>query len=107
MQQNVELQRELETLRTKLEYTFTLLNEKLDQHSATTPTSSLIQTAIEQMRQSDAQLQQLQLKTTSQQEENDLLRYLVGCRLSSCFHLFKCFAMKKKRIASSFLDDHI
>ncbi|CAF4351185.1 unnamed protein product, partial [Rotaria sordida] len=33
MQQNVELQRQLETLRAKLEYTFTLLDEKLEQHT--------------------------------------------------------------------------
>ena len=76
MQQNVELQRELETLRAKLEYTFTLLNEKLDQEPGTS-TSSVIQTAIDQMRHSDAKLQELQLKSTFQQEENDLLRYLV------------------------------
>ena len=77
MQQNVELQRELETLRAKLEYTFKLLNEKLDKQSAANASSTVIQVAIEQMRQSDAKLQELQLKTSSQQEENDLLRYLV------------------------------
>ena len=76
MQQNVELQRELETLRAKLEYTFTLLNDKLDQGN--TSTSSVIQQAIEQMRQSDARLQELQWKSSTQQEENDLLRYLVS-----------------------------
>jgi hypothetical protein len=74
MQQNVELQRELETLRAKLEYTFVLLNEKLDQQTG----SAVIQTAIEQMRQSDAKLQELQYKSSSQQDENDLLRYLVS-----------------------------
>ncbi len=74
MQQNVELQRELETLRAKLEYTFILLNEKLDQQTG----SAVIQTAIEQMRQSDAKLQELQYKSSSQQDENDLLRYLVS-----------------------------
>ena len=77
MQQNVELQRELETLRAKLEYTFKLLNDKLDQQSAANASSTVIQVAIEQMRHSDAKLQELQLKTSSQQEENDLLRYLV------------------------------
>jgi len=76
MQQNVELQRELETLRAKLEYTFTLLNEKLDQQSGISP-SLVIQTAIDQMRHSDAKLQELQLKSSTQQEENDLLRYIV------------------------------
>jgi hypothetical protein len=87
MNQNVELQRELETLRAKLEYTFTLLNEKLDQQ-ADSSTSSVIQMAVDQMRQSDAQLQELQLKAFSQQEENDILRYLVS------IHLFRT---KEKR----------
>jgi hypothetical protein len=77
MQQNVELQRELETLRAKLEYTFTLLNEKLDQQTSSS-TSSVIQVAIDQIRQSDARLQELQYKSSSQQDENDLLRYLVS-----------------------------
>ena len=80
MNQNVELQRELETLRAKLEFTFTLLNDKLDQQS-NSPTSSIIQEAIEQMRQSDAKLQELQFKSSSQQDENDLLRYLVSNRI--------------------------
>ncbi|CAF4049433.1 unnamed protein product, partial [Rotaria magnacalcarata] len=75
MQQNVELQRQLETLRAKLEYTFTLLNEKFDLH-ANPSTSVIIQNAIEQMRKSDTKLQELELKSLSQQEENDLLRYL-------------------------------
>ncbi|CAF3199953.1 unnamed protein product [Rotaria socialis] len=76
MQQNVELQRQLETLRAKLEYTFALLNEKLDQN-ANPSTSAIIQNAIEQMRKSDTKLQELELKSLSQQEENDLLRYLM------------------------------
>ncbi|CAF2113856.1 unnamed protein product [Rotaria magnacalcarata] len=76
MQQNVELQRQLETLRAKLEYTFTLLNEKFDLH-ANPSTSVIIQNAIEQMRKSDTKLQELELKSLSQQEENDLLRYLM------------------------------
>jgi hypothetical protein len=79
MQQNVELQRELETLRAKLEFTFILLNEKLEQHGNIS-TSSIIQEAIDQMRQSDAKLQELQFKSSSQQDENDLLRYLVSIR---------------------------
>ncbi|CAF3670300.1 unnamed protein product [Adineta steineri] len=76
MQENVALQRELETLRARLEYTFTLLNEKLDQYNGSSP-SSVIQTAIDQMRHSDAKLQELQLKSSFQQEENDLLRYIM------------------------------
>lgn len=75
MQQNVELHRELETLRAKLEYTFALLNEKLEQPDAS---SSVVQMAIEQIRQSDAKLEELQWKSTSQKEENDILRYLVS-----------------------------
>lgn len=89
MNQNVVLQRELETLRAKLEYTFVLLNEKLD-NQANSTTSSVIQSAIEQMRQSDSKLQELQLKSSSQQDENDLLRYLV-----SIYILIKLFYKKK------------
>lgn len=81
MQQNVELQRQLETLRAKFEYTFALLNEKLDQHGNASG-QTIVQTAIEQMRLSDAKLQELELKNSSQQEENDLLRYLVSFLLS-------------------------
>ena len=77
MKQNVELQRELETLRAKLEYTFTLINEKLELQTESS-TSSIVQTAVDQMRQSDAKLRELQLKTSSQQDENDVLRYLVS-----------------------------
>lgn len=84
VQQNIELQHELETLRAKLEYTFALLNEKLDQHGEIA-SPSVIQTAIEQMRRSDAKLQELQLRTTYQQEENDLLRYIVS------FHSIRVF----------------
>jgi predicted MPP superfamily phosphohydrolase len=78
MQQNVELQRELETLRAKLECTFALLNEKLDQQQHNNPSSSMMQMAIEQMRRADSKLQELQMKNNSQQEENDLLRYIVS-----------------------------
>ncbi|CAF0939448.1 unnamed protein product [Adineta ricciae] len=77
VQQNIELQHELETLRAKLEYTFALLNEKLDQHGEIA-SPSIIQTAIEQMRRSDMKLQELQLRTSYQQEENDLLRYIMN-----------------------------
>ncbi|CAF0877132.1 unnamed protein product [Didymodactylos carnosus] len=74
MQQNVELQREIETLRAKLEYAFTLLHEKLDNNSATS--NSVLQIAVEQCRQTEHQLQELKFKSSTQQEENDLLRYL-------------------------------
>jgi hypothetical protein len=78
MQQNVELQREIETLRAKLEYTFTFINEKLDQEKATAESSvSIIKTSFEQIRQTEMILQELKLKLVSQQEENDLLKYLV------------------------------
>jgi hypothetical protein len=82
MQQNVQLHRELETLRVKLEYTFALLNEKLDHEGGTSSSPTVIQVAIEQMRHSDAKLQELQFKASSQQEENDLLRYIVRIHLS-------------------------
>ncbi|CAF1454548.1 unnamed protein product, partial [Didymodactylos carnosus] len=76
MEQNVELQRDIETLRTKLECTFILLNEKLDN---TSPSSnSVLQIAVEQCRQAEYQLQELKFKSTTQQEENDLLRYLAN-----------------------------
>lgn len=75
MQKNVELQRELETLRVKLEYTFSLLNEKLENQQTS---SSVVQLAIEQMRLADTRLEELQLKSATQKEENDLLRYLVS-----------------------------
>jgi hypothetical protein len=87
MQQNVELQREIETLRAKLEYTFTFVNEKFDQEkaaaTATTSSVSIIQTAFEQMRETEAKLQELKLKSSSQQEENDLLKYLVNKKTST------------------------
>lgn len=100
MQQNVELHRELETLRAKLEYTFALLNEKLDGQHDSSPSASIIQTAVEQMRQSDAKLQELQLKSSSQQEENDLLRYLV----SASFVPVRCFFLRSFR--SNFAQRH-
>jgi len=78
MQQNVELQREIEILRAKLEYTFTFVNDKFDQQKSTTSSVSTIQTACEQIRQTERKLQELKLKSTSQQEENDLLKYLVN-----------------------------
>jgi DNA repair ATPase RecN len=78
MQQNVELQREIEILRAKLEYTYTFVNDKFDQQKSTTSSVSTIQTAFEQIRQTERKLQELKLKSTSQQEENDLLKYLVN-----------------------------
>jgi hypothetical protein len=74
------LKREIETLRAKLEYTFTFVNEKLDQQKADVATSSAsaIQTAFEQLRQTENSLQELKLKYAAQQEENDLLKYLVS-----------------------------
>jgi Na+-translocating ferredoxin:NAD+ oxidoreductase RnfC subunit len=74
MQQNVELQREIEILRAKLEYTFTFVNDKFDEQKSV----STIQTAFEQIRQTEIKLQELKFKSTSQQEENDLLKYLVN-----------------------------
>jgi hypothetical protein len=73
MQQNIELQREIETLRAKLEYTYTFVNENLDQQKSV----PIVQTAFEQMRQTEMELQELRLKSKSQQEENDFLKYLV------------------------------
>lgn len=77
MQQNIELQSEIETLRAKLEYTFTLINEKFTDDKTTASNVSIIQTAFEQIRQMEIKLQELKSKSTSQQEENDLLKYLV------------------------------
>ncbi len=76
MQQNVELQREVETLRAKLEYTFTFINEQLDQQKSTSSVS-VIQTAFEQIRQTEMQFQELRSTSVSQKEENDFLKYLV------------------------------
>ncbi|UJR21839.1 hypothetical protein I4U23_024913 [Adineta vaga] len=85
-QENVELQREIETLRAKLEYTFTFVNEKLDQQKVdvTTSSTSIIQTAFEQLHHTENILQELKLKSAAQQEENDLLKYLLEkCQQSS------------------------
>ncbi len=78
MQQNVELQCEIETLRAKLEYIFKFVNEKLDEQKATASSVSIIQTAFDQIRQTEMKLQEFKLKSASQQEENDLLKYLVS-----------------------------
>lgn len=82
MQQNTELQGEIETLRAKLEYTFTFINEKFAQEKTTASSVSLLQKAFEQIRETEMKLQQLKLKSTSQQEENDLLKYLVRILMS-------------------------
>ncbi|CAF4124564.1 unnamed protein product, partial [Adineta steineri] len=62
-QENIELQREIESLRAKLEYTFTLVNDKLDQqHTDVDPSStSMIKTTFEQLRQTEQDLQELKL----------------------------------------------
>ena len=77
LQQNVELQREIETLRAKLEYSFTLINDKFDQQKTPAASESLIQTAFEQIRRTEMSLQELKSKSASQQQENDFLKYLV------------------------------
>mgnify|MGYP001055482471 FL=1 len=98
MQENLQLQRELETLRVKLEYTFTLLNEKLEQQNANSTSSTILQEAIEQMRQSDAKLQELQFKSATQQNENDLLRYLVSSFCSRNFRFIDSMEIEKQNI---------
>ena len=77
MQQNVELQREIETLRAKLEYTFVLINEKFDQHNSTVSSMGLLQTALEKIQQTESKLQEYQWKFSAQREENQLLKYIV------------------------------
>jgi hypothetical protein len=78
MQQNIELQHEIETLRAKLEYTFTFINEKFTEQSTTATSVSVIQSAFEQIRRMEMNLQELKYRSTSQQEENDFLKYLVS-----------------------------
>jgi hypothetical protein len=78
MQQNVELQHEIETLRAKLEYTFTLVNEKFNEQTPTATSVSIIQGAFEQIRRMEMNLQELKYRSASQQEENDFLKYLVS-----------------------------
>jgi len=93
-QQNVELQREIETLRARLEYTYTVVNDKLGQQKteADTSSTSVIQTAFEQIRQTETKLQELKLKSASQQEENDLLKYLVRIEI---IHTWEKFSFEK------------
>ncbi|CAF1524547.1 unnamed protein product [Rotaria sp. Silwood1] len=64
MEQNIELQHEIETFRSKLDYIVTYINQKLDQQKITTTTLSSL--SIHQL-----------VFETMQQEENDLLKYLV------------------------------
>ncbi|CAF4010092.1 unnamed protein product [Rotaria sordida] len=83
MERNIELQHEIETFRSKLDNIVTFINQKLDQQKtiSTTTTSSsfisILQTAFENMQQTEMKLLELRLKSVSQQEENDLLKYLM------------------------------
>ena len=77
MQQNVELQREIETLRVKLEYTFTFVNEKLGQQTNSSSSTPMLQTALEKIQETEGKLLELQRKSSLQREENELLKYLV------------------------------
>lgn len=78
MQQNVELQREIETLRVKLEYAFTFVDEKLDQQKSTNSGASVLQTALEKIQETEGRFRELQWKSSLQREENELLKYLVN-----------------------------
>ena len=77
MEQNVELQHEIEILRVKLEHTFAFVNDKLDQQKENLSSASILKTALERIHQTEIKLQELQYKSSSQREENDLLKYLV------------------------------
>lgn len=79
LQQNNVLQNEIETFRGKLDQIVTLINTKFDQQKTIPLKSSvsMIQIAFEQMQQTEMKLLELKLKSVSQQEENDLLKYLV------------------------------
>ena len=98
-QENVELQREIETLRAKLEYTFTTVNEKLDQQQTEVEQSSTspVQKAFEQLQDAQNHLQEWKLKSEAQQEENDLLKYLVNSSNANFgnFSLFCTFSVRK------------
>ena len=62
---------------------FTYVNEKLERQKVTTTSSSpatattIIQTSVEQIQQSEMKLLELKLQLSSQRTENDLLKYLV------------------------------
>ncbi|CAF1551600.1 unnamed protein product [Rotaria sp. Silwood1] len=79
MEQNIEIQHEIETFRSKLDYIVTYINQKLDQQKTTTTLSSLSihQLVFETMQQTEMKLLEFKLKFISQQEENDLLKYLM------------------------------
>ncbi|CAF4956859.1 unnamed protein product, partial [Rotaria sp. Silwood1] len=81
MEQNIELQHEIETFRSKLDYIVTYINQKLDQQKTTTTTTlsslSIHQLVFETMQQTEMKLLEFKLKFISQQEENDLLKYLM------------------------------
>jgi hypothetical protein len=77
-QQNVELQNEIETLRAKLEYTFTFINEKFNEQTHSATSVSVLQSAFEQIRRMEMNLQELKYRSASQQEENDFLKYVVS-----------------------------
>ncbi|CAF4624268.1 unnamed protein product [Rotaria socialis] len=100
LQQNVELQREIETFHVKLEHIVTLINTKLDREKTTSRISSvsMLQTAFEQMQQTEMKLLELKLRSVSQQEENDLLKYLMekSQNISNIEHS-QLFAIIKQR----------
>ncbi|CAF1379500.1 unnamed protein product [Rotaria sp. Silwood1] len=81
MEQNIELQHEIETFRSKLDYIVTYINQKLDQQKTTTTTTlsslSIHQLVFETMQQTEMKLLEFKFKFISQQEENDLLKYLM------------------------------
>lgn len=82
MEQNAELQHEIEVLRVKLEHTFAFVNDKLDQQKDNQSSTSLLKSALERIHQTELKLQELQQKSSSQREENDLLKYFVMISLS-------------------------
>lgn len=59
-----------------------MISKKCDQEktAATSSLVSIIQATFEQMQQTEMKLLELQLKSASQQEENDLLKYLVSIK---------------------------
>ncbi|CAF5082764.1 unnamed protein product, partial [Rotaria sp. Silwood1] len=59
MEQNIELQHEIETFRSKLDYIVTYINQKLDQQKTTTTSSSSLsihQLVFETMQQTEMKL---------------------------------------------------
>ncbi|CAF2840750.1 unnamed protein product [Rotaria sp. Silwood2] len=108
MQQNVELQREIEAFRSKLDYIVTFINEKLDQKKTTPATSSsvsMLQLAFENMQQTEMKLLELKLKSVSQQEENDLLKYLMEKSQNiSSIEQMQLFAIIEQRLLEREID---